>query len=486
MRRVLVLLGLCGCDALFGLDSLDYKADAHVDVGPDGPRTTIHGTVARRWLHQDELNQPFIEPGGFTGPSPVTARHRDGSDAAVTWSDDGTFSFEVEQGERYTVILETSLFPTEFQASTPMLALDDAILGRPDQVTPGPSAGIEWDNPDTALPASAIRIATTGIWSLSQPTGNPTGSGKFLLSTPTAGFVYGQKPALIDGLHHDSLWILHYASDTVSIPNTRLLDLYSPFGPQTQAPNTTSIYNSMLNNVSRPFCLDATWNHSTDQARLAQRHPNFTTPGGDTRLWAVPRMRELGTRVQFELALVFGGASNGIYRFQYGNPFAYDVALLDNNYVSRTLAGVGTISAVAQYLDIIAPQTSCVPHGPLSLVAPLPYALTLNGFKLTDNLALAVDGVTPIELKWSIDPDTANTVSAVSLIENTKVVRTYYTLDSVVYLSPKDLSPNVQYRVSVGSYIGHWPNAAAGDFFTRSYPLAVGAVNSGLFTISTQ
>src|ERR1043165_1548512 len=224
MRRVLVLLGLCGCDALFGLDSLDYKADAHFDVGPDGPRPTIHGTVARRWLHQDELTQPFIEPVGFTGPSPVTARHRDGSDAAVTWSDDGTFSFEVEQGERYTVVLQTSLGATEFQVSTPQIALDDASLGRPDQVAPGPATGIEWDTSDTMLPASAIRFATTGIWSLSQPNGNPNGSGKFLVTTPTAQFGFGQAPALIDASHHDSLWILHYASDTVSVPNTRLLD----------------------------------------------------------------------------------------------------------------------------------------------------------------------------------------------------------------------------------------------------------------------
>src|SRR5438445_8669673 len=99
MRWCVVALGLCGCDALFGLDSVGPGArDSSADTSSV---MTVTGVASRRYLHLDPASAPVLETAVFPAASPIVARHGDGTDVPVIWDSSGMFSFDAVTAERY-------------------------------------------------------------------------------------------------------------------------------------------------------------------------------------------------------------------------------------------------------------------------------------------------------------------------------------------------------------------------------------------------
>jgi len=488
MRRALVLLGLCGCDALFGLDSIDTP----IDAPPDTPnaRITVTGHATRRWASQGLANVLVIDLVPFPTASPFVIRLADGSVAEHTWdATTGTFTFESGEGERYSIAFQGTGGWADYQLATPAVEIDELLLGHPTSTAPMAAATVEWVTSTTTIPANELRVATMGVWSVTTMGASAT-PGRYVVTWPNAGFYSAQQPAVLSASAFDSLWILHYAPSAVGVvPSSRVLDSHVSFGNVSTNTNSATTFNGNLGSLARPLCSDIHWNHTPDIQRMTQRHPTYSpsSANGDTRISAVARPDVLGYRIPYELGLVSGGNTNSSFVFQYGNPFGYDVVMLDNAFVSRSVPNIGTLSVNVQYFEVIQPSTNCVRHD-IQTGAPIPYAPTLDGAPLVDGIVIGSDGVEQLELKWSIDPADTFVVTQISLIEQMaigpRIVRNYLTTDNRVFLHPSDIKANTQYRLNIIPNTKHYPDAAAGDLRTRSYPFSLGLMSTGFFTIS--
>ena len=482
MRRCFVLLGLCGCDALFGLDSLEPPAISDAPADSPAPRVTVTGQMTRRWLYQDAAGSPLLEDLAPPATPPVSVRLADNTTPPMTWDPNtGTFTFESGEGERYRVIVDSSIGAVEYQLATTSLSFDDVWLGHPTQVAPQTGASIDWTSSNTMLPASELKFATTGVWSNSNPATTAT-LGKFTVPWPTAAFYGGQKPAVLSQAGHDSLFILHY-TQTTGAPTTRILDQVASIGMVNTSSTTATAFATPLSNVSRVYCADMYFTHARDQARLTQLYPDFTMgQGGDTRLFATPFPDAVGVRTTYELALAFTSGDSHV-ALNYGNPFGLDVLTLDNAYLTRTPQTGPVLGVNIEYVDVVPPSAACTRHDnpPAPIVAMLP---KLGPATLRDDLVLASDGETPIELSWTFDPAGTSTVTQVALFKGTVAVRNYFTLDNHVFIDPHDLESDAPYRINIVPVVGGLPNAASGDFRTRSYPYALGLYQSGFFSIA--
>jgi hypothetical protein len=474
MRRVLVLLGLCGCDALFGLDTLSYTPDAPGDVGPDAPRITVTGRVSQRWLYTDASFAPFIEEVQPTAP---LVHLSDGSVAATTWDPaNGVLSFQTGPGEVYSVTHDTSIGSFEYQLTSPTFWIQDLVPGHPDQVAPGPNAGVQWVSPVMGLAATDLRVASTGVWTSTVPT-SPV-ANTFTVSWPNAVGIGGQSHAVLSGAAHDSLYFLHLTT-VAGTPSYRVVDQSAVVHNATLNANSSTSYTTTLQPLVRSNCVDIHSRRAAEYASLS-KYAGFATPAGTTQLFALAKP-ELGFRAPYELAVYSGTTDVGV-SVNYANPFTgFDLLVFENNVLTRTTTGNLTLSANTQYLDLISPTTSCTRHDdpaqPSFVVSP-----TLGGVPLADDVVIGIDTTKPVELAWSWDGAPAP-ITQVTLVKNGLNVRSWQTTESKVRIDPALLEPNTSYRITMVAITGYYPNAATGDLVTHGYPTSLGVVMYGYFKV---
>ncbi|HUS33314.1 MAG TPA: hypothetical protein VMZ53_32650 [Kofleriaceae bacterium] len=476
MRRCLVLLGLCGCDALFGIDTLDYKPDAPVDTAP---RITVTGHAVKRWLHNNAAHEPTLEPA-IHPAMPIAVHLADGSVPPTTW-DPATseFSFEAGVGERYAVTYATNLGSYEYQMTTPTLTLQDVELGHPDQVAPGAQAVVQWlPTSGTTLAAADVRFASTGVWTNTVPTSPATNN--FIVNWPSAVVVGGQRPALLSAAAHDSLYFLHYTTVATTPPH-RVVDQYAEVTDAAQDANTTTTYINALQPLPRTDCVDLHVRRAAEFARLSQ-YPKFATPGGTTQILA-DAMPELGFRAPHELALITSTTDTNV-AVSYTNPFpGFGTMIAENNYLSRQITGGGTISVNTQYIDLITPTSPCMRYDD---PPPPPFVMTpsLAGVPLADDIVIGIDASKLVELTWSWDSEPA-AVTQVNLMKGaSELVRVFFSTDGKILIDPALLDANTAYRLVLAPYHGYFPNVAEGDFATRTYPARLSILMTGYFKVA--
>lgn len=481
MRRALVLLGLCGCDALFGLDSLDYTADAQIDAAPDAPRVTVNGLVRQRWLHNDPLNQPVLADNGLVTDA-VSVHLSDGSAPDFILDPvTGVLTFEAGLGERYAITLESSIGSYEYQLTSPTFTIEDATPGRPNQQTPGPNAAVTWTPPQTGLVAGNLRFISTGIWTTTVPVS--VVANTFTMSWPAAANVSGQRPALLSGADHDALYFVHLTTVPAGAmsPAYNIIDQSAQVLDATLNANAQTPYSTSLQTLPRAHCVDLHWRRDAEYARLAQ-YSAFATRGGTVQLFAMAKA-SLGFRVPFELASLTSTSDSSV-SINYTNFFpGHDTLILENNYLQRTITGGGVISVATQYYDVITPATTCTRHDTPPTAPSLATTPTLGGIPLADDVVIGIDRTKPLELRWSWDGDPAP-VTQVNLVKGAGTfVRAYYATDDKMVIDPALLDESSSYRIAIVPVTGLYPNAASGDFVVHQYPTSLSILQTGFFRV---
>lgn len=187
-------------------------------------------------------------------------------------------------------------------------------------------------------------------------------------------------------------------------------------------------------------------------------------------------------------------ADNGVLSVPYGNPFVamgWKTVMVWATSASRAFTPAGQMLPVtlsASLFQVVYPTAGLV----LDLPAPLPEAITLDGKPLsTDGMMMtkpsrAVSAsflvATPCTLSHmqllDIVPNTANTGLA---LQN---VLSESSTTSEFFIPAERLEVGHRYTLRMLCIVGGYPTIAEGDLTHRDLPLALGAFDSGVFTVT--
>src|SRR5262245_2946639 len=195
-RVVALVVVLAGCDKLFGLDELTGSSDATQVTGHFHALYTINNAA-----FEPQVAEHVYPPGMLS----FAVTLDDGTQPAVDYAPDGTFSFPIETpGQRYRLIVSGD----ELQSAAPQLSLATLHAGRLDPALPTP-AYVQFESPSQVGSQGAAWLSSTGIYTFTYTNQfGPTVMFDWRLAQPASR----STPGMLDASTHDRM----YALDVVS------------------------------------------------------------------------------------------------------------------------------------------------------------------------------------------------------------------------------------------------------------------------------
>jgi hypothetical protein len=182
----------------------------------------------------------------------------------------------------------------------------------------------------------------------------------------------------------------------------------------------------------------------------------------------------------------------GVIATTYGNPFPWDTTVTFSTNANRGFTPAGAVNPTALYAGLYsvaepeAGQMFDLPQG-------LPITISLDGRALTmDGMTVTMDRTKAVEISFGLDRDACDmySVALYELVDNgagTFVFtgRVAMNGDAPSFTIPGDLfATGVPYTMRAVCQLGGIPNLAAGDLVTRQWPLHIGYLDSGVFTVA--
>lgn len=479
----LAVLTCAGCDVVFGLGT-GSAPDAAIDAGPQ----VVTGVIARNYIHNDADGLPIAEAAPHAA-SPIDA-YVIGEPTAlpVTW-DPATQQFTFPVAGRYRVLQQMRGGVREIQGSAAQLAIDETLLGHPDDAPPPTGVTLTYRLTPAPLGGDAERVATTGVWSSSVPSAQADGSLRLGWESLTR--FPGQQPATVRPGAHDRVVFFRARARPASagVDDAHLAIVATSIKPLDGSVSlgTVAPIDVALVDVARDRCqyIDAPIGRALTRLTGALDGPPGWTAGSSAWVLYALTLPALGFNAQISLAQRTLTADLPPHTIMYGEAFpgSTPVMVVSANVRRQPAAG----PAANAYLQLFTPgDPSCAATASPIDDAPIPYALELGGTELdTDGLNVAVpDG--GIELTWRLDePGTPATVHVVSLSKVTSAgrvaVRAIWSAEPRVWIDPTLLEDGQSYGFTIQS-MTWFPGAASGDFATRAATWARGYLDSPTFT----
>ena len=188
-------------------------------------------------------------------------------------------------------------------------------------------------------------------------------------------------------------------------------------------------------------------------------------------------------------------ASTGMLSVPYGNPFVakgWRTVFAWATSASRTYTPAGQLLPITLYAGLyqdIEPTAAMV----LDLAVGLPEVITVDGKPLSTDGLTITQPVKPVHVTF-VSGITANTFYQLQLYElvpntaNTGLVQQFVVASSGVkadFTIPAEfLVPGKIYSLRAVCFQGSFPGIDAGDLRMRTFPMAVGYLDSGVFTVT--
>ena len=466
MKRAALLIALCGCDVVFGLDR------APPDAPPD---VVVSGRITRRYLHGEAGLGLVTELAPLVQAEAPTVRYA-GQDVPIGWSaSEGLFTFEVPGSGPYQLLYDG----IEYQLAAQSVKIDTLIPGRKDAIAPAGSTVLRI-TPTTALPLNAnVFVLTTGIFSVSKA--NTVSTSEFTLNWPNAGF-FGTK-GLLEAAKFDEAYLTVYAHDTRGY---EVLDTIVPVSV-TLAQGTVTTAPGPVMPLARDHCVQVDPDPiNAELSRLQRVYPQFSPAGASWTLYMAARP-ELGLSAPYTVALQDVTAVDALVDVQYRVPLpSYGPLMTYAARVDRSVDNV-KLDATVVYYQLIEARSTCVQQ-PTAVGIALPKNPVLAGVALLDSVTIGMPAATDAELTWddaagTIAP-TAYRVRLSDLSTGTeRLVRTIYTAERRAVIDGKLLEGDGRYVIEIAATTGR-DTFAAGELTLEAFPAAAGIVRTPPFKIS--
>jgi hypothetical protein len=482
---LVVIVALAGCDAVFGLTPLTPPP-------PDAPTDAVDPLkVVGRYHVQHTINQADFTPALVDDAFPSSQMTAicvldDGSMPAVAYHDDGTFSFPLAAaGQSYRLTFDTPLGATEYQSASNHLELVNRFPGRlfPTPVTLPTSIHV-----NLGPAPGTIYMTSTGVWTDTYSGYSDTATFDFDWQTANPPSWRG----LLRADLYDRLYVVDHANYGTAAMAYSAISGYGAYSITQTDGTAATISTPPVATLMHDRCTHLLALRGELFNRLQAAQPGFGTPAD---VWAILAVPALELDNNGGLAVAVGGETTPTptdldVSVTYVDPFVGTrvVAAIDVN-IRRNIQLPGTASPYTVYgggrtLQKI-PTTTCTTRVIVQSTVGIAALPTLAGTQLdTDNKSitlaasdpvvtwtLAVDG--PVDYATVLVFEVVNNAGATDLLLQRRVVTAER---SAVFARSLFVSGHT-YLIMIQDTLGA-PNAAAGDFYTASYP------HAGMQTVS--
>lgn len=480
--RALAIVMLAGCDKLLSLDDIP-------PVGKPGP-VTVTGTFAESYITNDKTFAPQV--GTYIPPSlAATAKLDDGTQAPVTYSADGTFSFALaHEGQRYRFAFVTPDGGGDLETDAPQLSVALSLAARPSVLRTqlASTTLLDFNLTGTFTATNYAWVTSTGQWS-QYNTGRQ--SGTFEFDWRSAG-AFAPPIGLLDASgNNDKLYV-------VEIESTPYVYIRQAFSIAIDLVDATTI------SIPGAFAQPMTQGCVTLSAALAEYAAAWMTVKTDltpTYVYAGvataprPELGPIGDLLLAQYAQYPPLPKSAPQTLQYFDPYGpspligYAGALL-----ARDILLPGSTQPFIAYhgsrLSVPAPSTVAC-----SDVAIDANAIGIVTEDVVGGVAIAADATSvalpetgALDVAWQVSgPADLATVQLYEIVnvsgytvphrlDSTATTASSYAFDASL------LQHGHSYAIRILLTVG-LPNAAGGDYVTRTYPSGSSDQWSHYFTV---
>jgi hypothetical protein len=483
-RAVFALLACASCDKIWGLDSVGLRP-ADAPAPPDAADLgTVSGHYTQRWFGLDVQSNVFAHADEFTmaDVSSALVTLDDGTTRAVVIGDTD-FSFTTpNQGDHYSLRIETPVGSRTWNLSTAQLELVERYTYPPNRATVMAGTLLQLDMDATTVHhglGSKEELDTIGTWSRTQvgtatsaliqvdcSTRDAYGVQIGAIAPPSAAFYTATEP-VAGG--YNQLTVAGRVDNVMTIDGATSTYPQSPATVKATAVNLSGCTKVLV--------------HGTEEAQRNQDAVPGASPG--ISAWFVDIDPALDFGFLPTALPVAGGQPNGTtVNATYGNPFGMGQAdVLMSSVAANLGTGAASQSVVVEPVGTDHCTNTVEIHD--GLIA-LPMNVQLGGVALVTALQVVTVGGSHMEIAW--DTAAAGTADAYivfldQVINGTTItIETITTTDKVVSIPTAELMSGGEFQIRVVAAIG-FPNVRAGDLVTAAAPVGVGVFKTPLFKI---
>lgn len=478
--------GVTGCDVLFGLDELSEVP----------PSSRVHGSVWERYVTNGSDFTPLVVD--HVAPDlALTAKLEDGTEAPVTYNDDGTFElYRANEDQLYRLVLAIDGTEIEYQLTADEVVLPRIVAGRPMR-RPQAASYLQFPYPTLVADLLGAHVASTGIYSM-------TYSG---LYGPTVTFDWRTAAAsgnarlgMLDASEHDRVHVLEFRVDrTTHAPLVYQLITGASSASVTQAAGQTHMLPGPTA-VARNGCARMRAPNATELERLdAVVDRTHSYRGGDWHVFGVPAPSQ--TALSAAVTLAVAGQSpptDSEVVATFHDPFTgWSQMNQAGSLLGFDTQLPGTTNPVRLY-DFVR-RYRVTERGPLDCSQPavdmaatvaIPGDIQIAGIPLDTDAKIVTLPDGEIEVTWAAAADGARDYAAVSVHEliaadafTTNVSRrSVTTTGSRVVFDRSVFTSGATYIILVTNALGR-PAAADGDWSVIGDQTEFGSVWSRYFTV---
>lgn len=492
MRRVAaVALALLSpaCDRVFDLTA-----------APDAASFPVTGRLRVRYAVNDAAFMPVLHENAYpAGTVTMSVTLDDGSAPAVSYDDaTGTFAFATSrEGQPYRLHVATATYAIDHDESVPHLELLDRTVGRPDRVPVTMATNVAFQ---LGAAIGFPYVTSTGLWTITYvPVGN---SANATLDWATAGSLGGPL-GLLDASANDRLYwteLTAYPAGSAT-PTHYAIDAFAETAI-TQTDGGTTVVAGALTPRAHELCGHLVLQRAEEAARIASRDAGpFFNSGADWWIYAVPSRAALFNAGTLVLAQTSDGTTNSLdVAPTFTNPYPGTELLASSGVVFNREYRVGTAlpmyanTSTREWVPLTAGASCTANLAVFQYGAALPLAPRLAGQPLdTDDQAITLGDADP-EVSWERRDGEPVDLATVQVLELTTTPDgTQTTVVNVGLISLRGthttlprawFQPGKTYFVKTDNRVGY-PDIAAGDRDTLSYPYILATNWSRTFTIAT-
>jgi hypothetical protein len=468
-----------GCAQIFGFDE-----------------TQPYDDVRLSWSRKRIGTEVIVEPEDLTAET-ATALIIDANDPTglrrvpATLEDSDTWIVELPPGTPGGIQYSLPDDDVERIWTFPNRTLDGVygILGHPNPEPAPPNAQIDLSiTLDAPYNGEGLQMYTVGGWSVrGYPEVPAAGMGITAWDPPPVpyssyGSITGRPLERITSA--DTVYLLRYSGNQLAGIMTA-----PPFDQQDGVDTITGTMTSVILDQT----LDATFRTTVAGPRYTGTRPGVAGLAMSWGITSTPAA-EIGNNTGPQLHA--GGlleTDTGAVNVMFGDPFPWPAAVGFSTYESRTFTPPGAAGATTLYAgmySIDAPGTGQV----YDLPQGLPLIVTLGGTALTtDGQILTIDRTKSIEVSYVLDRENACDLYGLAIYElRDNGAGTYVYVGRVAMngLEPQFTIPGelfesgTFYTLRAVCQLGGVPGLATGDLVTRSWPMHVGYLDSGVIQVS--
>ncbi|MBV8759700.1 MAG: hypothetical protein JO257_20595 [Deltaproteobacteria bacterium] len=483
MKTPALLLALCGCDSLFGLDHVPPAADAAPPVIDSAARTVS-------CVYSETIASVAADgtPRLVMQPPPLNFAHAAIGDMQIPIAADGTFQFMARSGQPYELLVQSGGETAYFDRGADTCHLVAYFNHRPGALPVTSTTPLRFDITGMPQANTVVRITSTGQRTFLAPVFSGTNS--WSLDWASALDLDGSPAGLIDASAGDRLyWVaMPISTDYYAITQAAQASVTMTNGSATIVAATPA---------ALPLrCVHVQSGEGTLATMMQAMAPRG--PGTPQSSWAITSISSpaAGIHESQPLALTTRpDVADHNVTVSYGNPYpgesdAFQVGVALAYKLSLGTGAATTIYSSVSTYDLIHTDASCsTTVTPQLPPVAFPMAPSLAGVALAaDNQSFALDRSQPVPVHVSIDESTEliaflDEVTVEAGLTKVGPVATFFPLGGDFAIDPSLLAVGHTYLFVLQARRG-FPNALQFDYGTIAYPMAYAAFPTTSFTIT--